>query len=89
MIGRHVSNRHLISKSKTPTKYRHHATPTGYLPTTIGLLTRRLPTTKVKGFAICRHITGNSVSPAGQRFRHPCCWVNFTLTSRPARICKS
>eukprot|EP00965_Chrysotila_dentata_P228533 6196655-Pleurochrysis_carterae.AAC.2 len=56
MAGRHASNCYLISKSGTQTEYRNPATPTGYL-TTIGLLTRRLPTLQIRRFAICGHTT--------------------------------
>eukprot|EP00965_Chrysotila_dentata_P203719 6181908-Pleurochrysis_carterae.AAC.1 len=59
MTGHHVPHRYLISKSCTPTKYRH-VTPTGYLPA-IGLLTRRSPTIYIKQYAICGHITGEFI----------------------------
>ena len=65
MTGRHVPHRYLIPKSGTPTKY-HHVTLIGYLPT-IGLLTRRPPTTYIKQYVVCDYITGELI-PAGDCF---------------------
>eukprot|EP00965_Chrysotila_dentata_P071170 2351875-Pleurochrysis_carterae.AAC.1 len=61
MTGRHVLNRYLISKSGTPTKYRH-VTQTGYLPT-IGLLTSRPPIPTLNN-ALSADVSVANLSPA-------------------------